>query len=174
MKREDVDEVWRGRLLAHPGQYVASILDNLRLTHYLVGRRLVPFFQDGGRLPVQAEPFPRDDGGPASTLFRRTGLLVSEQQPPPENVSIGAEAARALLRLIAAWGLALVGIWQLSRLVPELVIAIGLLGVLFVLTLAATGTVDIRELLPFVPLVYLTQALGLTWIVEAMLARSRN
>jgi hypothetical protein len=54
-----------------------------------------------------------------------------------------------------------------------LTIAVGMLGLLFVLTLAATSTVDSRELLPFVPLVYLAQAVGLTWIIEAMVSRSR-
>jgi hypothetical protein len=173
MKREDVEAVWRARLFAHPAHYAGSIFDNLRLSQYLVSRRLVPFFQDSARLPVLAEPYPRDDGSQSSALFRRTGLVVPEQQPPPENTPLGINVAWALLRMFVVWGLAAVGIWQLSRLVPEMVIAIGLLGMLFVLTLAATSTVDIRDLLPFVPLVYLTQAVGLTWLIEAMVARTR-
>ncbi len=174
LKREDVLAVWQGRLLARPFLYVGSILDNLRLTHYLIARRLVPFFLDLGHMSLFVEYFPRDDGSPAAALFRRTGLLVMEQQPFPANYPVAVEAAWALLRLATVWGLAGLGVWQLGRRMPELTIAMTILGALFVLTTAATNTADVRYVLPFVPLVYLAEAIGLAWLVEAMVARSRQ
>jgi hypothetical protein len=173
MAREDVEAIWKGRVLAHPLQYLGSIVNDLRLTQYLAARQLVPFFANVEPRPLFAEPFPPDDGSPASTMFRRTGLLVSDQPATADSASLGTETARALLRMVVTWGLLALGVWQLGRLAPVVTIAIGLLGVLYVLTLAATSTVDIRELLPFVPLVYIAQAVGLTWIVEAIVARHR-
>jgi hypothetical protein len=168
IKREDVLAVWQGRLQAHPLLYVGSILDNLRLTHYLIARRLVPFFLDLDHLSLFVEYFPPDDGSPAASLFRRTGLLVLEQQPFPANYPLEVETAWAVLRLVAVWGLTGLGVWQLGRRLPELTIALATLGVLFVVTTAATNTADIRYVLPFVPLVYLAEAIGLVWIVESV------
>jgi hypothetical protein len=168
INREDVLAVWQGRLLAHPIEYVGSILGNLRLTHYLIARRLVPFFLDLGHLSLFVEYFPRDDGSPAATLFRRTGLLVMDQQPFPANYPFEVETTWAVLRLLAVWGLAGFGVWQLGRRLPELTIAMTILGLLFVLTTAATNTADIRYVLPFVPLIYLAEAVGLVWLVEAV------
>jgi hypothetical protein len=174
LKREDVLAVWQGRLLARPFQYVGSILDNLRLTHYLIARRLVPFFLDLDHMSLFVEYFPRDDGSPAATLFRRTGLLIGEQQPFPANYPLQVEAAWALLRLLAVWVLAGLGVWQLGRRLPELTVAMTILGVLFLLTTAATNTADVRYVLPFVPLVYLAQAIGLAWLVEVMVVRTQQ
>lgn len=165
MKREDVLAVWQGRLLANPGRYLTTVFDDLRHGHYLLARYIVPFFFDVDRAPLFRVYYPRDDGSPASNLFRQTGLIVLEREPFPSNFPLEIETVQAILRLVVVWGLLGLGSWQLGRRWPEVTAGFALACVLFVVMIAATNTVDGRYLLPFAPLAYLAQAAGLSWML---------
>ncbi|MGE3267362.1 MAG: hypothetical protein AB7P40_01350 [Chloroflexota bacterium] len=166
---EDVQQVAVGRLLAHPGLYVLSVLEDLKLGHYLLARTMVPFFLDLDRLPLFRVLYPPDDGSERSQVFRRTGLIVLESEPYPAMFPLQVEVGYAAARLVAVWGLLVLGVWQLARQFPGLTVASVVLAGLFVLMTAATNTVDARYLLPFMLPGYLAEAVGMTWIARALL-----
>lgn len=167
---EDVQAVWLARLRAHPFRYLGSVLEDLRLGHYLLARTIVPFFLDLDRVPLFRVLYPQDDGSERSRLFRQTGLTVLEREPYPASFPLQTEALQAALRVLAVWGLIALGVWQLGRRYPGQTATLTTLAALFVLMTAATNTVDARYLLPFMPLVYLAQAAGLVWIARSLLA----
>jgi hypothetical protein len=174
MRLEDVAAVWRDRLLAHPGRYLLSVWDDLRLGHYLLARTMVPFVLDLDRVPLFQVLYPPDDGSPRSQVFRRTGLILLEREPYPAMFPVQVEVAQAILALVAVWGLSGLGVWQLGRIAPGLTATFAVLGLLLVLMTAATNTVDPRYLLPVMPLVYLAEATGLAWIVRRLLGQLRT
>lgn len=170
--RRDVAAVWIPRLLAHPGTYLASVGRDLLLNHYLLARRVVPFFFDLERVPLFVQHYPLNDGSLAARLFRSTGLLVLEQPPFPTHFPFEVELLGALARLVAVWGLLLLGARVLARRYRPLVVAFGILLGLCVLLPAATNTADPRYLLPFAIPVYVTQAVGLAALIRLLLGGS--
>lgn len=171
--RRDVAAVWLARLLAHPGTYLVSVGRDLLLGHYLLARRVVPFFTDLERVPLFIQYYPPNDGSPAARLFRSTGIVVLERPPFPTHFPLAVELLTALTRLVAVWGLLLLGAWTLARRYRPYVVAFGVLLGLGVLLTAATNTVDPRYLLPFAIPVYATQAVGLAALARALLAGAR-
>lgn len=165
---EDVRAVWFARLKAHPTAYVWSVIEDLRLGHYQVTRTMVPFFVDLDRIPLFRVLYPRDDGSPAARLFYQSGLEVLEREPYPATFPLETAALQAVLRVIAFWGLLGLGAWRLARVAPGQTAMWLTLAALFTLMTAATNTVHARYLLPFMPLVALTQAAGMVWIARTL------
>jgi hypothetical protein len=165
---EDVRAVWRERLRSHPFQYALSVLNDLRLGHYFVARPFVPFFPNLDRVPIFRAPYPPDDGSLRSTLFRWTGLSVLEQEPYPANYPLQIETLYALIRVVAVWTLVAIGLWQVSVQSRGITVAIVTLFGLYVLVTAATSTIDARDVLPFVTLIYLAEAVGLAWLAQLL------
>lgn len=160
--------VWRDRLLAHPGQYLLSVVQDLRLGHYFVARRFVPYFPGLDQTALIVQYFPRDDGSPASQLFRATGIIIEGDELLDRGYILEVAAAKAVLRLLAVWGLTLLGVLVLARRSCALVVAFAGVVVLFTVITSATNTVDMRYLLPFAVPIYIAQAAGLTWIFETV------
>jgi hypothetical protein len=165
---EDVRAVWRERLRSRPHVYVLSVLDDLRLSHYLVARALVPFFLDVDRLPLDRVPYPKDEDGPRSTVFRWTGLMVMDQPPFPATFPLQIEIVLALIRVLAVWGLLAIGLWQVYLQSRGITVTVMILFAMFLLVTAATSTVDARTVLPFVMLIYLAEAVGVAWVAQLL------
>jgi len=172
MDRADVEQVWLPRLLARPDLYVASVGRDLLLNHYLLARRVLPFFVDLPRIPLFVQQYPPNDSSPQSRLFRATGLLVLDAPPLPEHYPFAVEAGRAVGTLVAVWGLLLLGAWRLAQRHRPLVVTFGVLLALSVLMSAATNTADPRYLLPFALPVYAAQAVGLAELLRLLGRRS--
>jgi hypothetical protein len=95
---------------------------------------------------------------------------VLEREPYPATFPLQVEVVQALLRVAAVWSLVGLGLGQLGRWYPGQTVTFTALGVLFLLMTAATNTVHARSVLPFMPLIYLAEAAGLTWIARSLLA----
>ncbi|MCC7372066.1 MAG: hypothetical protein IT306_26860 [Chloroflexi bacterium] len=165
---EDVRAVWLARLMAHPTAYLGSVVEDLRLGHYQLTRTMVPFFIDLDRIPLFRILYPRDDGSPAARVFYQSGLEILEREPYPATFPVETAVLQAVLRVIAFWGLLVLGAWQLAKPAPGQVALWLTLAALFTLMTAATNTVDARYLLPFMPPVVLAQAVGLVWIARTL------
>ena len=56
----------------------------------------------------------------------------------------------------------------------SLILLLTAISALFVLMQAASNTVHPRYLLPFMPLIYLTEAAGLAWMAQTLLASGQR
>jgi len=165
---DDAAAVWRARLAAHSALYAAGVIEEVRLGHHMLARVALPYVYEAGRHSLFVARYPRNDGSPEGDLFRRTGLIVNDGRPPPGHYPFEVATAGALLELLAIWGLLALGVVRAWRRDGALAVAFGLLMAAFVAAVATTNTIDPRYLLPFAPLVYLGQALGVTWIIERL------
>ncbi|MCC6627348.1 MAG: hypothetical protein IT340_08095 [Chloroflexi bacterium] len=165
----DAAAVWRDRLAAHPMLYAAAIVEEVRLGHHLLARVAVPFFFDPERYSLFLARYPRNDGTPEGTFFRRTGLIADLARPAVGRYPFEAAAAAAVVEVLTIWGLIGLGCLRAWRQFGPLVTAFVVLLAGFVVAVATTNTVDPRYLLPFAPLVAGAQALGLVGLVEQFL-----
>ncbi len=168
MRPGDVQEVWRARLFAHPMRYIRVVVEEIRLSHYMLARSFVPYFLNMGRFSFFSERYPRNDGGPEGNLFRENGLVVLGRPTLPAHFAFEVDVATAVLQIVAVWGLLGLGIWRLWKPYGAITLALVLLFVTFVVAVATTNTLDARYLLPFVVPIHLAQAVALTWIARTL------
>jgi hypothetical protein len=168
IRADDVRAVWQARLLAHPGQYLASVLDEFRLGHYIVARQFVPYFLDVPRYVRVWAHYPRNDGSPEGDLFRRSGLVVLDRPGAPPHNGLEVDQTSAIVQLAVVWGLIGLGLWRLWRRDAALIVAFVGTFVIFNVAVAATNTIDARFLLPFAIPIYLLEAIGVAWIAQTL------
>lgn len=159
-----VEAVWRDRLRARPFAYLGVMLEEVRRKHYFVAASFTPFAAD--TTPNLAR-IPRRDDSPASRLYRRTGLYL-----PGVGLSAWATStavAEGALRLAVFWVPLVAGLVALIRRwpIPTLTALVTLAG--YTAALAFGIFIDGRYLLPFAPLIYVAQALGLATLVTMLL-----
>lgn len=172
LRPADVRDVWLTRLAAQPGRFAGVLFDDIRLSHDLLARQLLPFVGRSEALLQPVPPYPRADGSTADIVFRTTGIVMN--QDLPAHAPVAVEVGWALARALAVGGLAGLGAWRLWRVAPLAVTAGGLFAIAYLPVAAAVTSLSAGAVLPLVPILLLLQAVGFAWIVRAVAGEDRR
>lgn len=158
-----VEEVWRARLAARPSDYLAVMLDELRRKHDFVAMSFAPFMAD--TTPHRARIPPRDSTL-ASRVYRASGFHL-----PGIGTGVPSTAAalsKGVARTVLFWVPLIWGLIALHRRWPFATLTCVFACAAYVPALAFGIFIDGRYLLPFAPLIYLAQAVGLAGLVTSL------
>jgi hypothetical protein len=159
----EIEAVWRDRLRARPLTYIAAMLEEIKRKHHFIAMSFTPFMAD--TTPNRTR-IPKRDESAASRLYRASGLYLHGLGEGVAPTS--AALADAVLRLGLFWIPLVCGLWLMGTRWPFATVTAVVCLAGYTVALAFGIFIDGRYLLPFAPLIYVAQAMGLASVIRGI------